>query len=62
MLAKNFVVGKLMNQANFLKLLAKNRKPTDRVLAEKIYEAGRAVGDVVTRMDTVKMDEVDEKR
>jgi CRISPR-associated protein Cas1 len=62
MLAKSFIVGKLMNQANFLKLLAKNRKPTDPVLAEKIYEAGRAVGDIVTRMDTVKMDKVDEKR
>jgi CRISPR-associated protein Cas1 len=62
MLAKSFVVGKLLNQANFLKLLAKNRKPTSPVLARKIYEAGRAIGDVATRMDTVKMDEVDEKR
>jgi len=62
LLARSFVVGKLLNQANFLKLLAKNRKPTNPHLARRIYECGRAIGDVLTRVDAVKVDKVDRKR
>jgi len=42
-LAKKFVVGKLANQANLLKLMAKNRRQTDPKLAERLYIAGKTV-------------------
>ena len=61
-LARSFVIGKLMNQANFLRLMAKNRKPTDPELAERIYKAGRAVGEVATRVNVVERGKVDEVR
>jgi len=61
-LARSFVVGKLMNQANFLRLMAKNRRPTDPELAERIYKAGRVVGEVATRVNVVERGKVDEMR
>jgi CRISPR-associated protein Cas1 len=50
-LAKKFVVGKLMNQANLLKLMAKNRRQTNSVLAERLYMAGKAISDVNARVE-----------
>src|SRR3989337_1676459 len=42
-LAKKFIAGKLVNQANFLKLMAKNRRQTDAGLAERLYESGKRI-------------------
>jgi len=62
LLAKGFVRGKLRNQANLLKLLAKNRKGRDRVLAERLYKAGRAIDGVVGRVEAESGFDVDGKR
>ncbi|MBS7288762.1 MAG: CRISPR-associated endonuclease Cas1, partial [Candidatus Freyarchaeota archaeon] len=43
LLAKEFVRGKLRNQANLLKLLAKNRRDRAPALAGRLYEAGKEV-------------------
>ncbi|MEM3737102.1 MAG: CRISPR-associated endonuclease Cas1 [Candidatus Bathyarchaeia archaeon] len=61
-LAKNFVAGKLANQANFLRLIAKNRKTTNPLLAQRIYDSGRAVSDIATRLASVTSGRIDEKR
>lgn len=50
-LAKKFVAGKLVNQANLLKLMAKNRRQTNPALAEKLYEAGKAIMQTNERVD-----------
>ena len=42
-LAKKFIEGKLKNQANLLKLLAKNRRDTNPILAENLYRAGKII-------------------
>jgi len=62
LLAKGFVVGKLLNQANFLRLLAKNRKPTDPVLADRLYRAGRTVSETVSKVDGISVDVIDTNR
>ena len=61
-LAKKFVVGKLTNQANLLKLMAKNRKNTNPSLAEKIYKAGRLIDEVILKVNMEKGDLIDYKR
>jgi CRISPR-associated protein Cas1 len=61
-LAEAFVAGKMVNQANLLRLLAKNRKPTQPILAEKIYKIGRAISDIIVQVSEVEGDTVDEKR
>jgi len=61
-LAKKFITGKLVNQANLLKLMAKNRRQIDPVLAERLYGAGRAIDDVNERVDKEHGLNIDEKR
>ena len=62
LLAKGFVTGKLLNQANLLRLLAKNRKPTDPVLADRLYRAGRTISEVLSRVDWIPGDIIDKNR
>lgn len=50
-LAKRFVSGKLTNQANLLKLMAKNRRQTDPALSERLYEAGKAIDQINMKVD-----------
>ena len=62
LLAKGFVIGKLLNQANLLRLLAKNRKPTDPVLADRLYRAGRAVGELTSKINEISGGIIDRNR
>lgn len=61
-LAKKFIAGKLENQANFLKLMAKNRKQTDPKLSEKLYESGKLIDDANDRISKEEGNNIDEKR
>ncbi len=61
-LAKKFIVGKLVNQANFVKLMAKNRRQTDPVLAERLYESGKSIDEVNERISGEQGLNIDEKR
>ncbi len=61
-LAKKFVVGKLINQANLLKLMAKNRRQTSPGLAEKLYHAGKAIDETNRRIEETEGFSIDEKR
>jgi CRISPR-associated protein Cas1 len=61
-LAKKFVIGKLINQANLLKLMAKNRRQTDPEASERLYEAGKAVSEVSVMVDKEHRLKVDEAR
>jgi len=54
-LAKQFAKGKLVNQSNLLKSLAKNRRSTKPELASKLEDASRVVSgfvDMVEQVDT----------
>jgi len=61
-LAKKFIAGKLVNQANFLKLMAKNRRQTDPDLAEKLYESGKLIDEANERISLEHGSNIDEKR
>lgn len=61
-IAKRFVSGKLMNQANLLKLMAKNRRQTNPALAKKLYEAGRAIDETNRRVEEEKGFNIEGKR
>lgn len=61
-LAKKFVSGKLKNQANLLKLIAKNRRQTDPSLAGRIYEAGRRIDEIVEQVENLEGEKIDEMR
>jgi CRISPR-associated protein Cas1 len=61
-LAKRFVAGKLVNQANLLKLMAKNRRRTNRVLAERLYRAGREIDEKNRQVELERGLNIDEKR
>jgi CRISPR-associated protein Cas1 len=61
-LAKKFIAGKLVNQANFLKLMAKNRRQTDPRLAERLYESGKLIDEVNERIGREQGSRIDEKR
>jgi CRISPR-associated protein Cas1 len=61
-LAKKFISGKLVNQANFLKLMAKNRRQTDQSLAERLYESGGLIDEVNERIGREQGSNIDEKR
>ena len=61
-LAKKFIAGKLINQANLLKLMAKNRRQTDPVLAERLYSAGKAIDEPYEKIDNEHGLNIDEKR
>ena len=61
-LAKAFIKGKLKNQANLLKLMAKNRKYRDEILAEKLYRAGRNIDRLYESIDLVEGTNIEEKR
>jgi len=61
-LAKKFIEGKLVNQANLLKLMAKNRRQTNRVLAERLYSAGKAIDETNRRIENEQGLNIDEKR
>ncbi len=61
-LAKKFIAGKLVNQANFLKLMAKNRRQTDAGLAEKLYESGRMIDEANDRISKEQGVNIDETR
>lgn len=62
MLAKGFVKGKIKNQANLLKLMAKNRKQTEPSTAEKLYRAGRLIDEVYERAEKENGLNIDDKR
>ncbi|HID18120.1 TPA: CRISPR-associated endonuclease Cas1, partial [Candidatus Bathyarchaeota archaeon] len=62
LLARGFVLGKLINQANLLKLMAKNRKLTNPQLADKLYKAGRGIEEMAGKVLAEKGGPVDEKR
>jgi len=61
-LAKKFIAGKLVNQANFLKLMAKNRRQTDPELAGKLYDSGKMIDDANERISHEQGRNIDEKR
>jgi CRISPR-associated protein Cas1 len=61
-LAKKFIAGKLVNQANFLKLMAKNRRQTDPKLSEKLYESSKLIDDANDRIVKEQGSNIDEKR
>jgi CRISPR-associated protein Cas1 len=61
-LAKKFIAGKLVNQANFLKLLAKNRRQSDSKLAEKMYESAKLIDQANDRISREQGKNIDEKR
>lgn len=61
-LAKGFIAGKLVNQANFLKLMAKNRRQTDLSLAERLYGSGKLIDEVNERISREQGRNIDEKR
>jgi CRISPR-associated protein Cas1 len=61
-LAKKFIAGKLINQANFLKLMAKNRRQTDSNLAEKLYKSAKLIDDTNDRISKEQGSNIDEKR
>lgn len=61
-LAKKFIMGKMVNQANFLKLMAKNRRQTDPVCAEQLYESGKRIDEVNEKIMAEQGLNIDEKR
>ena len=61
-LAKNFVKGKIKNQANLLKLIAKNRKQRDPSLAYFLYRSGRLIDEVYERVEDEEGSNIDDKR
>lgn len=61
-LAKKFIAGKLVNQANFLKLMAKNRRQTDPRLAKRLYESSKCIDEVNERIGREQGSRIDEKR
>ncbi|MDI6904587.1 MAG: CRISPR-associated endonuclease Cas1 [Candidatus Bathyarchaeia archaeon] len=61
-LAKKFIAGKLVNQANLLKLMAKNRRQTNPALAERFYNAGKAIDETNGRIEKEHGLSIDEKR
>jgi len=61
-LAKKFIAGKLVNQANFIKLMAKNRRQTDTKLSEKLYETSKLIDDVNDQIGKEEGRNIDEKR
>lgn len=61
-LAKKFIAGKLVNQANFLKLMAKNRRQTDPDLAERLYKSGKLIDETNERISREQGSNIDEKR
>ena len=56
------IAPKLVNQANFLKLMAKNRRQTDPNLAEKLYESGKMIDEANERVSREQGCNIDEKR
>ncbi len=61
-LAKRFVSGKLTNQANLLKLMAKNRRQTDPTPSERLYEAGKAIDQINMKVDKEHGLRINDKR
>ncbi|MBS7635686.1 CRISPR-associated endonuclease Cas1 [Candidatus Bathyarchaeota archaeon] len=61
-LAKSFVMGKVKNQANILKLMAKNRKQTNKSLADELYRSGRLIDEIYEGINEEKGSSIDEKR
>ena len=62
MLAKRFVEGKIKNQSNLLKLMAKNRKQTNPTLAYELYHSGRLIDEVHERIRDEEKPNVDDGR
>jgi CRISPR-associated protein Cas1 len=62
MLAKSFVMGKVLNQASLLKLMAKNRRDFNPQLAEELYKAGRSVGHIAERVKAEPERPIEEAR
>ena len=61
-LAKKFIAGKLVNQANYLKLMAKNRRQADPKLSEKLYASSKLIDDTNDRIGKESGKNIDEKR
>lgn len=62
LLSQSFVVGKLLNQSNLLKLMAKNRKQTSPILAEKMYAAGREIEGTIQKVRSLEVGPIDTQR
>ncbi|MEM2831013.1 MAG: CRISPR-associated endonuclease Cas1 [Candidatus Jordarchaeales archaeon] len=61
-LAKNFVMGKIKNQANMLKLMAKNRKQTNKSLADDLYRSGRLIDEIHEKVSEESGLNINDKR
>jgi len=61
-LSKKFIAGKLVNQSNLLKLMAKNRRQTDPDVAERLYTSGKCIDAINERIDAESGANIDEKR
>ena len=61
-LAQGFVEGKLKNQANIVKIMAKNRKQRNPHIAKELYEAGRTIDRIHLRVKKEKGTNIDGKR
>jgi CRISPR-associated protein Cas1 len=61
-LAKSFVMGKVKNQANILKLMAKNRRQSNMSLAKDLYQSGMLIDKIYERIDKEEGSRIDEKR
>jgi CRISPR-associated protein Cas1 len=53
-LAKQFAKGKLANQSNLMKSLAKNRRAKDPELAAKLMEASRSISETSSLIDALR--------
>jgi len=61
-LSQGFVLGKLLNQSNLLKLMAKNRKQASPLLAEKLYTGGREIDAIAEKVRLLEAGPIDGSR
>jgi len=61
-LSQGFVLGKLLNQSNLLKLMAKNRKQASPLLAEKLYSGGREIDAIAEKVRLLEAGPIDGSR
>ena len=61
-LSQGYIVGKLLNQSNLLKLMAKNRKQANPILAEKLYTGGREIEETITKIRSLDAKPIDNCR
>jgi CRISPR-associated protein Cas1 len=61
-LGQGIIVGKLLNQANLLKLMAKNRKQASPILADKLYSGGRQIDGTIEKIQALLPEPIDNCR